>query len=171
VEETVSVQLHGATKETSMKLHFEKQISSEHLSKTKSITLNKDNNYQAVVKLKVLKVCTIKIFKSVKINVSTANSQCLFKPMCCRSIPGCMEVFLKVRKWIPMFSLQLKAMMSLETKSKKPTSFCQLKGGTFLSKQTSPFIIQGKKVLYDYPLSSFFLFFYLFIFLNCVLFD
>ncbi|KAK9962381.1 hypothetical protein ABG768_007751 [Culter alburnus] len=53
VEETVSVQLHGATKATSMDLYFENQISSKILSEKKSIILNNDNNYQAVVKLKV----------------------------------------------------------------------------------------------------------------------
>lgn len=53
VEETVSVQLHGATKETSMQLYFENQKPLRYLSEKKSIILNKDNNYQAVVKLKV----------------------------------------------------------------------------------------------------------------------
>lgn len=53
VEETVSVQLHGATKETSMQLYFENQSPSICLSEQKSVILNKDNNYQAVVKLKV----------------------------------------------------------------------------------------------------------------------
>ncbi|KAK7171995.1 hypothetical protein R3I93_004325 [Phoxinus phoxinus] len=53
VEETVSVQLHGATKETSMQLYFDNQITSKRLSEIKFIILNKDNNYQAVVKLKV----------------------------------------------------------------------------------------------------------------------
>uniref|UniRef100_A0A8C1XJT0 Complement component 4 n=1 Tax=Cyprinus carpio TaxID=7962 RepID=A0A8C1XJT0_CYPCA len=53
VEETVSVQLHGATKETSMQLYFQEQISRIIVSEKKSIILNKDNNYQAVVKLKV----------------------------------------------------------------------------------------------------------------------
>ncbi|XP_067306533.1 complement C4 [Pseudorasbora parva] len=53
VEETVSVQLHGATKEIRMQLYFVSQISTIILSENKSIILNKDNNYQAVVKLKV----------------------------------------------------------------------------------------------------------------------
>ncbi|XP_052472271.1 complement C4 [Carassius gibelio] len=53
VQETVSVQLHGATKETSIQLYFETQISKKIVSEKKSIILNKDNNYQAVVKLKV----------------------------------------------------------------------------------------------------------------------
>lgn len=62
---------------------------------------------------------------------------------------------MEVKKGIHMFSLQPEAMMSLQNQSEKPTSYCQLKEGTFLSKQTSPFIIQGKMVLYDYSLSSF----------------
>uniref|UniRef100_A0A672Q448 Complement C4-like n=1 Tax=Sinocyclocheilus grahami TaxID=75366 RepID=A0A672Q448_SINGR len=53
VEETVSVQLHGATKGTSMQLYFQDQIFPNIVSEKKSIILNKDNNYQAVVKLKV----------------------------------------------------------------------------------------------------------------------
>ncbi|XP_056127943.1 complement C4 [Rhinichthys klamathensis goyatoka] len=53
VEETVSVQLHGATEEISMQLYFENQNPSKFLSEQKSIFLNKDNSYQAVVKLKV----------------------------------------------------------------------------------------------------------------------
>ncbi|XP_005157429.1 complement C4-B isoform X1 [Danio rerio] len=53
VEETVGVQLHGATKEIRMKLYFEKQKESEILSEIRSIILNENNNYQAVVKLKV----------------------------------------------------------------------------------------------------------------------
>lgn len=52
VEETVSVQLHGAAKETNMNLYFASS-KNEILSETKSIILNKDNNYQTVVKLKV----------------------------------------------------------------------------------------------------------------------
>lgn len=53
VEETVSVQLHGATKETSMQLYFQDQISKKIVSENKSIIFNNDNNYQAIVKLKV----------------------------------------------------------------------------------------------------------------------
>ncbi len=53
VEETVSVQLHGATKETSMQLCFQDQISKKIVSENKSIIFNNDNNYQAIVKLKV----------------------------------------------------------------------------------------------------------------------
>ncbi|XP_016428773.1 LOW QUALITY PROTEIN: complement C4-like [Sinocyclocheilus rhinocerous] len=49
VEETVSVQLHGATKGTSMQLYFQDQIDQIFVSEKKSIILNKDNNYQAVV--------------------------------------------------------------------------------------------------------------------------
>lgn len=53
VEETVSVQLHGAAKETSMQLYFQDQISNATVSEKKSIIFNNDNNYQAIVKLKV----------------------------------------------------------------------------------------------------------------------
>ncbi len=53
VEETVSVQLHGATKETSIQLYFQDQISKKIVSENKSIIFNNDNNYQAIVKLKV----------------------------------------------------------------------------------------------------------------------
>lgn len=53
VEETVSVQLHGATKATSIQLFFEDQMSGVIVSEKKTIILNNDNNYQAVEKLKV----------------------------------------------------------------------------------------------------------------------
>lgn len=53
VEETVSVQLHGATKATSIQLFFQDQISRVIVSEKKTIILNNDNNYQAVEKLKV----------------------------------------------------------------------------------------------------------------------
>ncbi|KAK2880874.1 hypothetical protein Q8A67_018142 [Cirrhinus molitorella] len=53
VEETVSVQLHGATKEISMQLYFQDQITNKILSTVKTVVLSKDNNYQAVEKLKV----------------------------------------------------------------------------------------------------------------------
>ncbi len=53
VEETVSVQLHGATKETSIQLYFQDQLSNKIVSEIKSIIFNNDNNYQAIVKLKV----------------------------------------------------------------------------------------------------------------------
>ncbi|KAJ8368549.1 hypothetical protein SKAU_G00085770 [Synaphobranchus kaupii] len=51
VEETVTVQLHEATKPVTIKLHFEhwKNV----LSEPQSVTLNEDNSYKAVVKLKV----------------------------------------------------------------------------------------------------------------------
>ncbi|XP_073674564.1 complement C4-B [Garra rufa] len=52
VEETVSVQLHGATKETSMQLYFA-TLKNTILSENKHVILNKDNDYQNVVKLKV----------------------------------------------------------------------------------------------------------------------
>lgn len=53
VEETVSVQLHGATRATSMELYFKKQVLGSIVSEKKSITLNEGNQYQAVVNLKV----------------------------------------------------------------------------------------------------------------------
>ncbi|XP_051534412.1 complement C4 [Myxocyprinus asiaticus] len=53
VEETVSVQLHQATTATRMQLYFEDQISKKIVSEEKFLTLNEDNDYQAIVKLKV----------------------------------------------------------------------------------------------------------------------
>ncbi|XP_073719211.1 complement C4 isoform X2 [Misgurnus anguillicaudatus] len=51
VEETVSVQIHGATRAISMELYFKEKVSL--VSVKKSITLNEGNKYQAVVNLKV----------------------------------------------------------------------------------------------------------------------
>lgn len=51
VDETVSVQLHEATKATSMHLYFKDQVLGKMVSIKESITLNEDNQYQAVVKL------------------------------------------------------------------------------------------------------------------------
>lgn len=65
MEETVSVQLHGATKATSMELYFELQTPSRILSEKKSIILSNNNNYQAVVKLKVSLYTFLKMLKSI----------------------------------------------------------------------------------------------------------
>ncbi|XP_036420920.1 complement C4-B [Colossoma macropomum] len=52
-EETVSVQLHGATKAVRVTLHFRHQIIQQVLSDRRTVTLSGDNQYQAVVTLKV----------------------------------------------------------------------------------------------------------------------
>lgn len=62
-----------------------------------------------------------------------------------RLIAACMEV----KKMKSMFNLQPQAMMFFGTQSEvqeKPVFICQQKEGTFLSKQTSQFIIQEKMV-------------------------
>uniref|UniRef100_A0A8C9VAN0 Complement component 4 n=1 Tax=Scleropages formosus TaxID=113540 RepID=A0A8C9VAN0_SCLFO len=55
--ETVTVQVHGATKPASITLFFKKQVSmkggAEILSKKETVLLNEHNDYQTVVKLKV----------------------------------------------------------------------------------------------------------------------
>uniref|UniRef100_A0A3P8XMB4 Complement C4 gamma chain n=1 Tax=Esox lucius TaxID=8010 RepID=A0A3P8XMB4_ESOLU len=53
VEETVTVQLHKATDPVQITLYFRPQLVDDAVSEKKVIILNKDNNYQAVVKLKV----------------------------------------------------------------------------------------------------------------------
>lgn len=53
VEETVSVQLHGATKSASVTLYFKNPFENTKLCEPISVTLNNDNQYQAVVTLKV----------------------------------------------------------------------------------------------------------------------
>ncbi|KAG9348450.1 hypothetical protein JZ751_002185 [Albula glossodonta] len=54
VEETVTVQLHEATKPAIVTLYFQQHQNKEMpLSQRESVTLNEENNYQAVVKLKV----------------------------------------------------------------------------------------------------------------------
>ncbi|KAB5550613.1 hypothetical protein PHYPO_G00055780 [Pangasianodon hypophthalmus] len=53
VEETVSVQLHGATKSASVTLYFKDALGSTTLCEPRTVTLNDDNQYQAVVTLKV----------------------------------------------------------------------------------------------------------------------
>ncbi|KAA0702158.1 Complement C4 [Triplophysa tibetana] len=62
VDETVSVQLHGATKSTSMNLYFKHQIMENPVSIKKSVILNEDNQYQAVVKLQVDR----RLFESIR---------------------------------------------------------------------------------------------------------
>ncbi|KPP74224.1 complement C4-B-like [Scleropages formosus] len=56
-EETVTVQVHGATKPASITLFFKKQVSmkggAEILSKKETVLLNEHNDYQTVVKLKL----------------------------------------------------------------------------------------------------------------------
>ncbi|XP_010868154.2 complement C4-A [Esox lucius] len=53
VEETVTVQLHKATDPVQITLYFRPQLVDDAVSEKKVIILNKDNNYQAVVKLKI----------------------------------------------------------------------------------------------------------------------
>ncbi|KAL6471424.1 hypothetical protein MHYP_G00200740 [Metynnis hypsauchen] len=52
-EETVSVQLHGATKAISVILYFRHHTGRQVLSERRTVTLSRDNQYQAVVILKV----------------------------------------------------------------------------------------------------------------------
>ncbi|KAL0973115.1 hypothetical protein UPYG_G00199170 [Umbra pygmaea] len=52
VEETVTVQLHGATSPTTISLYFRRQPTAFETEKT-HVALSKENNYQAVVKLKI----------------------------------------------------------------------------------------------------------------------
>lgn len=49
----MSVQLHGATKPTSITLYFKDPLGPTKLCEPISVTLNNDNQYQAVVTLKV----------------------------------------------------------------------------------------------------------------------
>uniref|UniRef100_A0A8C9WRG5 Complement component 4 n=1 Tax=Scleropages formosus TaxID=113540 RepID=A0A8C9WRG5_SCLFO len=73
-EETVTVQVHGATKPASITLFFKKQVSmkggAEILSKKETVLLNEHNDYQTVVKLKVsICICfssTINTYKKVQ---------------------------------------------------------------------------------------------------------
>lgn len=51
VEETVSVQLHGATESASVTLFIRAPQGRKTLSETKTVNLNEDNQYQAVVTL------------------------------------------------------------------------------------------------------------------------
>nr|XP_023681876.1 complement C4-A-like isoform X2 [Paramormyrops kingsleyae] len=53
VDETVTVQLDGATTDVAVKLHFEDELSKKQLSNMETVLLNRDNDYQATVKLKV----------------------------------------------------------------------------------------------------------------------
>lgn len=65
VEETVSVQLHGATKPASVTLYFRDNIKMMKLSEQKIVNLNEDNQYQAVVTLKASPHIYIYIFKYI----------------------------------------------------------------------------------------------------------
>ncbi|RXN18763.1 complement C4-like protein [Labeo rohita] len=76
VEETVSVQLHGAAKETNMNLYFASS-KNEILSETKSIILNKDNNYQTVVKLKVNPILYRGTEKDIYVQLAAESSSVL----------------------------------------------------------------------------------------------
>lgn len=52
VEETVSVQLHGATREARLTLYFKGAVESTRLCDPQIVALNEKNQYQAVVTLK-----------------------------------------------------------------------------------------------------------------------
>lgn len=53
MDETVTVQLDGATTDVPVKLYFADQLSEKQLSNMETVLLNRDNDYQATVKLKV----------------------------------------------------------------------------------------------------------------------
>ncbi|KAG7321636.1 hypothetical protein KOW79_014494 [Hemibagrus wyckioides] len=53
VEETLSVQLHGATKSVRLNLYFQDNLKNIQLCDSKTVILNEENQYQAVVTLKV----------------------------------------------------------------------------------------------------------------------
>ncbi|XP_062408094.1 complement C4-B-like [Sardina pilchardus] len=53
VEETVSMQIHGATEPVDVDLCIKHPITTDILTSTEHVTLNEDNRFQAVVKLKV----------------------------------------------------------------------------------------------------------------------
>ncbi|XP_076832856.1 complement C4-A [Brachyhypopomus gauderio] len=53
VEETISVQLHGATKPVSVDLYFKPHKEDKLISEMQHVLLNDANRYQAIVKLKV----------------------------------------------------------------------------------------------------------------------
>ncbi|KAJ7995733.1 hypothetical protein DPEC_G00247650 [Dallia pectoralis] len=77
VEETVTVQLHKATKPVHITLYI-KTLSNEVVSEQKRIVLNNDNSYQAVVKLKINPVLYNGLKEKPKHVILVAESEELF---------------------------------------------------------------------------------------------
>ncbi|XP_046718191.1 complement C4-B isoform X1 [Silurus meridionalis] len=69
VEETVSVQLHEAIKPASVVLYFKDSLGNAKLSESKTVTLNEDNQYQAVVTLKVDPVKFFSLKNQINVNL------------------------------------------------------------------------------------------------------
>ncbi len=139
VEETVSVQLHGATKATSIQLFFEDQMSRVIVSEKKTIILNNDNNYQAVEKLKVC-LCTKYLVIVLKCVSLLPLSFLTHVPQVDRSLYGS----IKVEEYVQLAATSNDVFVGQVNYAKKASIFLSTKRGYIFIQTDKPIYNPGE---------------------------